>query len=263
MRDHLRPYRALRQAWTQGYPSEPQGQRARHVAPLAARMSGIVARKSTQLPQVAANGPDGTRLESRVTRLARGVRNETIPAQRYFVPYAPVFLTHVAWQPLGLVMDGRVVGRGGVALMRPVVSTGRALPLAWQVRQGKKGHFPAALHMAWVEQVPTLIPAGASVVLLGDGECDGTDLQPTLATVGWSSVCRTGCHLTASWHGAPFRLETVGACIKPGTRVDFPETFVPSKAEGPIRLICCWARGYPAPLYVGTKMASAAEACHM
>jgi hypothetical protein len=263
MRDNLRPYRALRQAVTQGYPSEPQGQRARHLATLAALMSGIVARKSTQLPQGASNVPAGTRLESRVKRVARGGRNETITEQRYFVPYAPVFLTHLAWQTRGLVMDGSVVGRGGVALMMHGVSKGRALPLAWQGRQGKKGHFPEALHRAVVEQVPTLIPAGASVVLLGDGECDGTDLQHRLATVGWSSVCRTGCPLTASWPGETVRLDTVGACIQPGTLVDFPETCVTSEAYGPLRLICCWARGYQAPLYVVTNMAAAEAACPM
>jgi hypothetical protein len=77
-----------------------------------------------------------------------------------------------------LVIDGSVVGRGGVALMIHVVYKGRALPLAWVVRRGKKGHFPAALHIALITQVQELIPPGAHVVVLGDGECDGTDLQP-------------------------------------------------------------------------------------
>jgi hypothetical protein len=44
-------------------------------------------------------------------------------------------------------MDGSVVGRGCVALMMHVVYKGRALPLAWLVRQGTKGHFPEAWHI--------------------------------------------------------------------------------------------------------------------
>lgn len=83
-------------------------------------------------------------------------------------------------------MDGSVVGRGCVALMMHVVYKGRALPLAWLVRQGKKGHFPEAWHIALVEQVQALLPAGAQVVWLGDGACDGTDLQHTLEEAGWS-----------------------------------------------------------------------------
>jgi hypothetical protein len=34
-----------------------------------------------------------------------------------------------------------------------VVYKGRALPLAWLVRRGKKGHFPEDLHLAVVQQV--------------------------------------------------------------------------------------------------------------
>jgi hypothetical protein len=49
------------------------------------------------------------------------------------------------------VIDGGVVGRGCVALMLHVVYKGRVLPLAWQVRQGKQGHFPDDLHIALVE----------------------------------------------------------------------------------------------------------------
>ncbi len=86
-------------------------------------------------------------------------------------------LWHLALQTLVLVIDGSVVGRGCVALMMHVVYKGRALPLAWLVRQGKKGHFPEDLHIALVKQVHKLIPLGVQVVLLGDGEFDGMTLQ--------------------------------------------------------------------------------------
>ena len=120
---------------------------------LAALISGIVASKSTQLPKIAAKVPDGSKPESRVKRLARWVGNAHITAERYFVPYAEVLLAHLAFQTLVLVIDGSVVGRGCVALMIHVVYKGRALPLAWLVRRGKKGHFPEALHIALIEQV--------------------------------------------------------------------------------------------------------------
>ena len=119
-----------------------------------------------------------------------------------------------------LVIDGRVVGRGCVALMLHVVYTGRALPVAWLVRQGKKGHFPEDSHIALVKQVEELLPERAPVVLLGDGACYGTDLPHTLEDAGWSYVCRTGCHLTASWEGETFCLDTLGACSQPGTRIE-------------------------------------------
>jgi len=54
------------------------------------------------------------------------------------------------------------------------------------VRQSPKGHCPEALHIAVVELLSKVIPTGARVVFLGDGEFDGTDLQATLNQVGWS-----------------------------------------------------------------------------
>ena len=81
-------------------------------------------------------------------------------------------------------MEGRVVGRGCLALRLHVVEKGRALPLAWRVRQSPKGPCPEALHSAMVAWLTTGIPAGATVVLLGDGECDGTALQATLSETG-------------------------------------------------------------------------------
>jgi Transposase DDE domain len=160
-----------------------------------------------------------------------------------------------------LVIDGSVVGRGGIALMIHVVYTGRALPLCWLVRQGKKGYFSEDRHIALVEQAQELVPLGASVVLLGDGEFDGIGLQRTLEETGWSYVCRTGCNLTASWDGETFRLDTLGWCIKPGTLVDLPEVFFTAEAYGPMRLLCCWAKGYKEPLSLVTNMTSAEEAC--
>jgi hypothetical protein len=263
MRDNLRRYRAIRDAFTPWYPAEPTGHRARHVTTLAALISGMVASKNTQLPKIASQVPDGTKPESRVQRFARWVDNARISEAVYFVPYAEVLLERLALETLVVVIDGSVVGRGCVALMVHVVSKGRALPLCWLVRHGKKGHVPEDLHSAVVEQVQEVIPLGASVVLLGDGAFDGTSRQQTLEEAGWSYVCRTGCNLTATWDGETFRLETLGRCIKPGTRVDLPEAFFTAEAYGPVRLICWWAKGYKDPLYVVTNMASAEEACHV
>src|SRR5919106_2052549 len=170
MSDNLRRYRAIRDALTQWYPGNPKGHVARHLTTLAAVISGIVASQNTQLPKIASHVPDRSKPESRVKRFTRWLRNDQISHEVYFIPYADRLLAHLALQTLVLVIDGSVVGRGCVALMLHVVYKGRALPLGWLVRQGKKGHFSEALHLALVQQVHKLIPAGAPVVLLGDGE---------------------------------------------------------------------------------------------
>lgn len=230
MSDNLRQYRAIRDALLQGYPATPTGRMAQHVTTLAALIRGIVASKRTHLPAVAAPVPDGAHPESRVKRLTRWLKNAQVTPEVSFVPFATVFLTHLALQTLVLLREGSVVGRGGVALRLPVVSKGRAVPLAWGVRQGKKGHVPADQHSALVQEVHQLIPAGVPVVLLGDGEFDGTSFPHTLQTDGWSSVVRTGSNMTVLWDRERFRCETIGACIKPGTRVTLRDARVTDAA---------------------------------
>src|SRR5215467_15996692 len=105
MSDHLRQYRAIRDALRQAYPSEPQGRCARHLTTLAALISGIVASKSTQLPKVAATVPTGTKPGSRVKRFARWLDNERILEEVYFLPYAELLLAHLAFETLVFIMD--------------------------------------------------------------------------------------------------------------------------------------------------------------
>jgi Transposase DDE domain len=261
MSDNLRRYRAIRDALTQWYPGQPTGTVARHLTTLAALISGIVGSKSTQLPHIAAHVPNGTHPESRVKRFARWVDNAHILEEMYFLPYADVLLRHLALQTLVLVMDGSGVGRGCTALMIHVVYKGRALPLAWRVRQAPKGHFPEDLHIAVVELIREVIPEGTQVVFVGDGEFDGTALQATLHEAGWSYACRTAMSTVATWAGAPFRLDALGACIQPGRLIELKEAYVTREAYGPIMVLWCWAKGYQEPLYLVSNLATAEEAC--
>jgi hypothetical protein len=93
MRDNLRRYRAIRDAFRQWYPGQPTGTVARHVTTLAALISGIVGSKSPQRPSVATTIPDGTKPESRVTRVTRWLDNARIVEEVSFVPYVESLLT--------------------------------------------------------------------------------------------------------------------------------------------------------------------------
>ena len=139
------------------------------------------------------------------------------------------------------VRDGRVVGRGCAALMIHVIDKGRALPLAWRVRQGPKGPCPEERHIALVALMHACLPEGTQGVFLGDGEFDGTALQATLNEAGWSYACRTAQSTVATWEGETFRLDTLGACLKPGRLIELKEVYYTREAYGPIMVLCCWA----------------------
>jgi hypothetical protein len=153
------------------------------------------------------------------------------------------------------------VGRDCAALLRPVLDKGRALPWAWRVRQGPKGHGSADLPIAMVALLREVSPAGAIVVVLGDGECDGTALPAPLNAAGGSDVCRTAQSTVATWEGAPFRRETLGAWSQPGPRIALPEVQFPRDAYGPVRVLSCGAQGYHEPRYLVSHRAAAEEAC--
>ena len=193
--------------------------------------------------------------------LRRWFDNAHILEEVYFLPYADVLLRHLALQTLVLVMDGSGVGRGCTALMIHVIYKGRALPLAWRVRQAPKGHFPEDLHIALVELISGLIPAGAQVVLLGDGECDGTRLQQTLQQAGWSYVCRTAMSTVASWEGETFRLDALGSCNKPGRLIELQEAHITRKAYDHHGAVLLGQR--VSRTVVLSKMATAEEACRL
>jgi hypothetical protein len=207
MSDNRRRYRAIREALIPWYPGQPSGTVARHWLTLAALISGIVGSKNTHLPHIAAQVPNGPHPASRGQRFARWLDNAHLLAEVYFLPSADVLLRPLAWQTVGLVRDGSGVGRGGTALMLQVISKGRALPLAWRVRQAPHGHFPEELPSALVALLRGLIPAEVQVGLLGAGACDGTRLQQTLPDAGWAYACRTATSTVAAWEGEPFRRE--------------------------------------------------------
>jgi hypothetical protein len=254
MRDNLRRYHAIRQALQQCYPGEPSGRLAQHLTSLAAFISGIVGSKSSQLPSIATKVPDRAKPDSRVKRLSRWLDNDVILEEVYFLPYAEMLLHQLALETLVLVMDGSGVGRGCCALMMHVIYKGRALPLAWRVRQCPKGHFPEDLHIALVELVSHLIPAGTKVVFLGDGEFDGIKLQETMHEAGWWYACRTSKGNTATWEDETFYVDELGACIKPGRLIELKEVALTREAYGPVMLLCCWAQGQAEPLYLVSNM---------
>ena len=147
-----------------------------------------------------------------------------------------------------------------MALILHVVYKGRALSLAWRMRHSPKEHCPTAIHLAVVALRSTLVPEGTKGVLLGDGECDGSDLQGMLHAVGWLYVCLMAMSTTATWDGQTFRLDTLGACLKAGRLIEVKDVYCTRDAYGPIMVLCCGAKRYQEPLYVISTMAIAEEA---
>jgi hypothetical protein len=261
MSDNRRRYRAIKDAIKQFYPMEPKGNLARHLNTLAALVNGIVGSKSSQLPAIAKKSPDGTKRQSRVKRFYRWLKNERISNEVYFLPFAEALLNSLAERgPLLLAMDGSEVGRQCLALMVSVIYKKRALPIAWLVVQGSKGHFPEETHIRLVEQVQQMIPEGADVIFVGDGEFDGIRLQATLDGYGWEYVCRTAENAQLGAEGERFAFKEVG--VQPGQCIGLPDVTFTLQNYGPVLALAWWKKGCKEPIYLITNMELEAEACH-
>jgi hypothetical protein len=261
MSDNRRRYRAVRNALKRLYPIEPKGNLARHLNTLAALVSGIVGSKSTNLPAIAAKVPDGSKRESRVKKFYRWMKNERIDVEIYYLPYADALLTSLAaHRTLLLAMDASEVGRKCLALMVSVIYNKRALPIAWIVVKGNKGHFPEEIHVQLVEQVHQIVPEGADVIFVGDGEFDGITLQATIDGYGWEYVCRTAKNTQLGAEGERFSFHEVG--VQPGECLDLPDVTFILQDYGPVLAIAWWDAQYEEPIYLVTNMELVGEACH-
>jgi hypothetical protein len=261
MSDNRRRYRAIKGAFTQLCPTEPRGNQIRHLHALAAMVSGIVGGKSTHLPAIASKVPDKAKNESQVKKFHRWIKNERISAEVYFLPYIDALLRGLAERgPLLLAIDGSEVGRQCLALMISVVYKKRALPIVWIVVKGAKGHFPEETHIQLVEQVYHVIPAGADVIFVGDGEFDGVDLQTTINGHGGEYICRTAKNTQLAAEGDRFSFAELG--IQPGECIDLPDVTFTLREYGPVLVIAWWEIGCKEPIYLVTNMGLAGEACY-
>jgi hypothetical protein len=261
MSDSRRTYRAIKKAILQLYPSKPQGNLARHLNTLVGLVSGIVLSKSCQLPKVASKVPGEVHPDSRAKQFSRWVNNDAITVDLYFLPFIePLLAKLAAIRPLVLVMDGSAVARGCVTLMVSLVYSGRALPIAWVVITGAKGHFPAETHVTLLREVKTRIPADATVVLLGDGEFDSPELQTEVVDSGWDYVCRTAKNIQISADGDTWiSLEDLG--VARGSRVFRKGVRFTKKAYGPVMVIAWWGSAYAEPIYLVSNLTRVQEAC--
>jgi hypothetical protein len=263
MSDAHRRYRAIHRALLQCYDPHPTGHRQRHFTTLVALICGLVGGQCAHLSQIADHAPaPAATQESLIMRFRRWLNQDRQTLDHWFLPVAAAMVSRLAQQPLTLVMDGSVVGRGCVALMISVVYHGRALPLAWIVVAGRKGHFPQEQHCALLDHIQPLIPATAQVTVLGDGEFDGTAFQALIAAYGWQYVCRTATNIVITT-AEDLRLQVGDLTPQRGEHRMVAPAWMTDARYGPITLLTVWDPAYDAPLYLVTNMDDGEAAMRM
>lgn len=128
MSDTYRRYRAIKQAILQFYQPRPTGHREKHLNTLVAMICGLIGGKHADLPTIADHAPsNGATQQSLLKRFTRFLKNDRHRLDGWFLPVAQELLKTLATQPIQLVMDGSVVGRGCLALVLSVLYLGVCL----------------------------------------------------------------------------------------------------------------------------------------
>src|SRR5262245_62748209 len=177
MHINFQTYRSIKRTLAQVLHTRADRQAEQHLNTLTLLICGIVGAQHVQLAKLASHAPiRQPKNESLITRFRRFLKHKDITADALWLPFARALLAALAQAPLTILLDGTTAGRGCVVLMASVVYHGRAIPLLWLVVKGKKGYLAEELHCTLIRRLREVIPAQADVLLLGDGEFDGTEL---------------------------------------------------------------------------------------
>ena len=254
MSDNRTRLKVIHRALKRLCPTKPSGQIARRQFTLAMLISGIVGSKKVQLPAIASKVPSENQAESRIKRFKRWITHEKVDYQTYYLPYVEQLLANLCNEgsPVVLVMDGSEVGRNCRVLTLNVVVRNRALPLAWHVARGSRGHFLQAEHIALIRQIAPLMSQTTEVIFLGDGEFDGTDLLAEIDNEGWSYVCRTAKDTLITQKGETVAFEQLLLCQ--GSRHTLLNVSMTAFQYGPIQAIACWDFDFDAPIYLVSNL---------
>ncbi|MHC4537282.1 MAG: IS4 family transposase [Planctomycetota bacterium] len=231
-----------------------------HLVTLAMMITGIVMGRNAQLSAMSTEVPVAAKEKSIEMRLRRWVKHNKIEVEAVYMPFAQQILQALASAPLVLVMDGSQIGRGCMVLMVGVLYKKRALPIAWVVYRGKKGHTTAQRHIQALEKVIPLLPSESEVVLLGDAEYDTTEMLVWLReNTTWQYVLRTSpqIYVLDGQKIQPISNYSLakGQLFHRGG-VGFTQT-----AEVSLNLVGWWGSRYEEPIYLVTNLPNAYQAC--
>jgi hypothetical protein len=203
--------------------------------------------------------PTETKEKSIEMRMRRWVKDD-LDVESMYMPFARQILEALSHMPLVLVMDGSQAGRGCMVLMVAVLYQKRALPIAWLVYKGKKGHASADRHIQTLEKVRPLLPPGSEVVLLGDAEYDTTEmLEWVEKNTAWQYVLRTSPQIYVQTTEASQPIRNYP--LEQGHLFYLNDVGFTQTSTVRLNVIGWWGSEYEEPIFLITNLGIAYEAC--
>ena len=191
------------------------GQRKTQRGKLALLVATMLQVRSANLMDVAACLPrPAERLDSRYQWIKRFLANARVVSDAVMAPYGREVLARLSaqGQTVVLLIDQTKVSERHQVVMVAVRLGGRALPLAWRVKE-TQGAIGFAEQRAALEAAARLLPAGTKPVLMGDRFYGSPDLIAWCRGQGWDWRLRLKQDLLVFEDGGE---TTLAACFRRG-----------------------------------------------
>jgi len=134
-------------------------------------MRGLFQARSVQLNLVARKTPVRAKKLSIVKRFERFLRNGAVRVRPWYQPFAePLLQAAASGGQVHLILDKSKVAFGFRLVMVSAAYQRRSLPVLWTWARGSRGHTTTVLQIKVLSAVRRLLPAGATVSLVGDCE---------------------------------------------------------------------------------------------
>jgi hypothetical protein len=221
-------------------------------------MVGMLMSQSVHLSHIARKIPSIGQQTSIVKRLSRLLQNGALRVREWYSPVAIELLQEVvaSGQVVRLIIDGTKIGGGHRLLMVAVAYRRRSLPIAWTWVKGSRGHTLATTQCALFAYVRTLLPAGASVLVVGDSEFGSVELMRHFSQWRWQYVLRQKGRISLSAQEAELwqRLDTL--LQEPGQSAWLMDVRFTQRFAFPVNLLAYWQVGEKHPWLLSTNLAT-------
>lgn len=221
-------------------------------------MVGMMLSRSVHLSYIACKIPGDAQQTSIVKRMSRLLQNGALRVRAWYGPVATDLLCDVvaSGQPVRLIIDGTKVGGGHRLLMVAVAFRRRSLPIAWTWLKGTRGHSLATTQCALFAYIRTLLPGGASVLVVGDSEFGSVELMRHLNQWGWEYVLRQKgrIHLSAQESEVWQRCDEM--LPQPGQAAWLLDVQFTQRFAFAVNLLAYWHPGETHPWLLTTNLAT-------
>lgn len=250
------PTNHLYHTWMQRICELRPGQRMTQVRNFVWLIIGIYQSRSVYLSRIAGKIPGPAKLLSTTRRLSRFLDNPAIRVREWYEPVAREWL-ETQFRHIGeirLIVDGTKIGFGHQLLIVCLAYRKRAIPIAWTWVKHVRGHSTAAKQLALLAYVRQLIPAGATVFLVGDCEFGAVTVLHQLDRWHWCYVLRQKTD-TGVWLNEKRGWQAFGSYIHgPGQSIWLGRGCLTAKQIYPVNLLVHWKTGEKEPWCLATNL---------